>query len=55
MEADFTVTAEVLDEVSVTVRVTSESTVTLPKLRLVVLSFNKGFSDALAGVDSSTP
>jgi hypothetical protein len=55
MEADFTVTAEVLDEVSVTVRVTSESTVTLPKLRLVVLSFNIGFSDALAGVDSSTP
>jgi hypothetical protein len=55
MEADFTVTAEPLDAVSVTVRVTSESTAAVPKLRVVVLSFNAGVTDALAGVDSSTP
>jgi hypothetical protein len=55
MEADFTVTAEPLDAVSVTVRVTSESTAVVPKLRVVVLSFNAGVTDALAGVDSSTP
>jgi hypothetical protein len=54
MEADFTVTAVVADEVSVTERVTSEFRATLPKLRVVELSFNIGVV-ALAGVDSTIP
>jgi hypothetical protein len=53
MEAEFTVTAEVPEDVSVTEPVAAEFTVTLPKLRVEALSVNFGcrgrlcFADAL--------
>jgi hypothetical protein len=40
MEAEFTVTGDVPEEVSVSDCVAEEFTVTLPKLRAVVLSVN---------------
>jgi hypothetical protein len=52
MEADFTVTAEVPEDVSVTEAVAAELTVTLPKLRAEALSVNfgcRGRADALLG------
>jgi hypothetical protein len=65
IEAEFTVTAAVPDDVSVTERVAGEFTFTLPKLRVEALSVNcgcagcvcrPGFADAvLAVVISATP
>jgi hypothetical protein len=62
IEAEFTVTAEVPDDVSVTERVAEEFTVTLPKLRVEALSVNcvcacrPGFADALlADVPNARP
>lgn len=62
IEAEFTVTAELPDEVSVTAPVAEEFTVTLPKLRAEALSVNCGcscrpcFADALlADVTSARP
>jgi len=48
IEAEFTVTAEVPDDVSVTEPAAEEFTVTLPKLRAEVLSVNCGFGAAVA-------
>ena len=47
IEAEFTVTAEVPDDVSVTEPVTEEPTVTLPKLRVEALSVNCGLAAAV--------
>jgi hypothetical protein len=47
IEAEFTVTAEVPDEVSVTEAFADEFTVTLPKLRVEVLSVNCGLVAAI--------
>jgi hypothetical protein len=62
IEAEFTVTAEVPDDVSVTEPVAEEFTVTLPKLRAEALSVNCGcpcrpcFADALlADVTNARP
>jgi hypothetical protein len=62
IEAEFTVTAEVPDEVSVTEPVAAEFTVTLPKLRDEALSVNFGcrcrpcLADALLGdVTNASP
>jgi hypothetical protein len=55
IEAEFTVTAEAPDDVSVTEPVVAEFTVTLPKLTAEALSVNfgcrcrPGFADALPG------
>ncbi len=46
IEAEFTVTAEVPDEVSVTEAFAEEFTVTLPKLRVEALRLNCGFAPA---------
>ncbi len=48
IEAEFTVTAEVPDDVSVTEPVAGEFTVTLPKLRVEALSVNCGLAAAVA-------
>jgi len=47
IEAELTVTAEVPVDVSVTDCVVGEFTVTLPKLRLAVLTVNCGFAAAV--------
>ena len=47
IEAEFTVTAEVPDDVSITKPVAGEFTVTLPKLRAGVLSVNCGLAAAV--------
>jgi hypothetical protein len=47
IEAEFTVTAEVPDDVSVTEPVAEEFTVTLPKLRVEALSVNCGLAAAV--------
>jgi hypothetical protein len=46
IEAELTVTAVVPDEVSVTEPVLAEFTATLPKLRVVALTFSCGFAAA---------
>ena len=47
IDAEFTVTAEVPDDVSVTDFVAEELTATLPKLSAVVLTVNCGFAAAV--------
>ena len=47
IEAELTVTAEVPVEVSVTDCVAGEFTVTLPKLKLIVLTVSSGFGAAV--------
>ena len=47
MEAEFTVTGDVPDEVSVNDCVVEEFTATLPKLRVEALSVNFGFAAAV--------
>jgi hypothetical protein len=54
MEAELTVTAEALDEVSVTELVATEFTSTLPKLRAVALTFNSGFEPAPVPLKDTT-
>ena len=54
MEAELTVTAEVLDEVSVIGSFAAEFTSTLPKLRAVALTFNSGLAPAPVPLKDTT-